>query len=145
MSGEKKERVLHTRIPHSLDAELKTRAEKLGISVSNLVRNVLTNAFDMVEDIVADASRIRAAAQAVPRTPSSTSPDVAATMAPGVRRVLGWQSIVLQVNALCDKCNEILPRGTRAFLAVQDGPAVPVFRCPSCVECIEESRDDDRP
>ena len=38
---EKKERVLHARISDSLDQELKERASSLGVSVSNLVRNVL--------------------------------------------------------------------------------------------------------
>ena len=39
---EKKERVIHTRVPESLEAELRRRAQDLGISVSNLVRNSAT-------------------------------------------------------------------------------------------------------
>ena len=50
---EKKERVIHTRVPESLEAELRERAKDLGISVSNLVRNVLGHAFGLVGDVVA--------------------------------------------------------------------------------------------
>src|SRR3954469_12905808 len=60
---ELKERVIHTRVPESLEAELRERAEKLGISVSNLVRNVLGHAFGLVGDVVADSHAIAGAAR----------------------------------------------------------------------------------
>ena len=41
-----------------LDAELKTRAKGLGLSVSTLVRNVLSNTFGLVEDIVTDGASV---------------------------------------------------------------------------------------
>ena len=34
---EKKERVIHTRVPESLEAHLRERAQELGMSVSNVV------------------------------------------------------------------------------------------------------------
>ncbi len=43
--NEKKAKVLHTRVPASLENELKTRARGLGLSVSTLVRNILGNTF----------------------------------------------------------------------------------------------------
>src|SRR5580704_6170354 len=60
---EKKERVIHTRVPESLEAELRKRAEGLGMSVSNLVRNVLGHAFGLVGDVVADSHAIARAAR----------------------------------------------------------------------------------
>ncbi|MGH9886203.1 MAG: hypothetical protein ACREBE_11785, partial [bacterium] len=62
---EKKERVIHTRVPESLEAELRQKAQDLGISVSNLVRNVLGHAFGLVGDVVADSQAIARAARAV--------------------------------------------------------------------------------
>ena len=58
----KKERVLHTRISETLDRELRSRAEELGVSVSKLVRNALSNTIDLVENIVADSARVAGSA-----------------------------------------------------------------------------------
>ncbi len=129
---EKKERVIHTRIPRSLDDEIREQAAKLGVSVSNLVRNVLQNAVGLVGDIVADTANI---AQAVhdEQEPGSAKPPV----------VLGWQKVVLSVNAVCEKCNEILPKGTEAALAIAEGQAVRLMRCIPCLgeeEVADESR-----
>src|SRR5688572_22514603 len=55
---ERKERVLHTRVPDSLDKHLKRRARTLGMSVSTVVRNVLLTTFGLVEDIVNDGTDI---------------------------------------------------------------------------------------
>ena len=60
---DEKERVIHTRVPESLEAELRKRAQELGISVSNLVRNVLGHAFGLVGDVVADSHAIARAAR----------------------------------------------------------------------------------
>lgn len=127
---EKKEKVIHTRVPESLDEEIRVRAETLGISVSNLVRNVLKNAFELVEDVIVDGANIgRAARGELDDDPSGPTPPA------GPIKVLGWQELVLNLNALCDGCNDILPKGGQALLAVTDRPgAPPVFRCRACVD-----------
>ncbi len=54
--------------------------------------------------------------------------------------MLGWQALVLERNAICTRCNDILPRGTDAAIAVVDGTAAgarPVI----CVRCLQEVRD----
>ena len=53
-----KDRVLQARIPEQLDDQLRNRADSLGLSVSTIVRNVLLNTFDLVEDVVTDSARI---------------------------------------------------------------------------------------
>ena len=115
---EKKERVIHTRVPESLEAELRKRAQDLGISVSNLVRNVLGHAFGLVGDVVADSHAIARAAR-------------------GERRgaeVIAWQTIVLAKNAVCERCNAVLAKGKPAAIGVtEDGTPGP-FRCTSHVE-----------
>ncbi len=54
----KKDKVIHTRISDSLEKEIKKEASSLGVSVSNLVRNCLSNTFGLVEEIVSDSSNI---------------------------------------------------------------------------------------
>jgi hypothetical protein len=130
-TDDKKERVIHTRVSETLESELKERANGLGISVSNLVRNVLQNTFGLVEAIVADSHNVaRSARGEAPIKPA----EPAAPAAPGV--VIGWQQIVLAVNAVCVQCNDILPRGTDAALGIADGAARPIL----CLRCLEETR-----
>ncbi len=110
---ETKERVLHTRIPESLDDAIRARAAGLGMSVSNLVRNVLANALEVVE-----------AAAGLAPPPRATG-------------VLGWQEAVLARNAVCERCNQILPRGDRAAIAVVDGAGPRAIRCLTCLEELD--------
>ena len=126
---ERKERVIHTRVPERLEAELRQRAQSLGVSVSNLVRNVLGHAFGLVGDVVSDsASLARAARGAVAPLPLG---------APRPGEVIGWQPIVLGKNAVCSRCNAILPRGVDAAIAIVEGAGPrPVV----CTPCLEEIR-----
>ena len=122
---ELKERVIHTRVPESLEAELRKRAQDLGMSVSNLVRNVLGHTFGLVGDVVADSHAIARAAKGEREAPAS------------IDDVLAWQAIVLGKNAVCARCNEMLPKGRDAAigLAEHGGGRVIV-----CVDCLEELR-----
>jgi len=127
-ADEKKEKVLHTRIPESLDEEIRGHASQLGVSVSNLVRNILQNAFGLVGDIVADTTSIAQSTRAVTRpTPPASPPP------PAQGQIIGWQEALLNLNAVCDRCNAILPRGTRAAIALFDVPGTRVFRCLNCL------------
>jgi hypothetical protein len=126
---EKKERVIHTRVPESLETQLREKAQDLGISVSNLVRNVLGHAFGLVGDVVADSHAIARAARGDKKRAATPAP-VAVT---SLSDVLGWQPIVLGKNAVCAKCNAILPRGRDAAVGVGTQLVV-------CLSCLEELR-----
>jgi len=122
--AEKKERVIHTRVPESLEAELRKRAQDLGISVSNLVRNVIGHAFGLVGDVAADSQAIARAARGEIKKPAAgaSEPD----------ELLAWQPIVLAKNAVCSRCNDILPRGHKAAISI--GGERSIF----CTKCLEE-------
>ena len=122
---EKKERVIHTRVPESLETQLREKAQDLGISVSNLVRNVLGHAFGLVGDVVADSHAIARAARGEKKAPAPAPVSL--------DDVLGWQPIVLGKNAVCAKCNAILPRGRDAAVGVGTQLVV-------CLTCLEELR-----
>lgn len=133
---ERKERVIHTRVPESLEAELRDRAQDLGISVSNLVRNVLGHAFGLVGDVAADAHAIARAARGE-RTPpvgatATPAPAAAADPPLALDDVIAWQPIVLAKNAVCARCNDLLPRGHDAAIAIADRGARPIV-CPRCL------------
>ena len=126
---EKKERVLHTRVPERLETELRERAADLGISVSNLVRNVLGHAFGLVGDVVADSHAVARAARGGRPEPARPAPP----SAPALDDVLAWQVIVLGKNALCTRCNAILPRGHDAAYGLGSHLVI-------CLPCLEELR-----
>jgi hypothetical protein len=52
--GERKERVLHTRVSEQLSQDIRQLAEDLRVPASNLVRNVLEEVFTVVENVSDD-------------------------------------------------------------------------------------------
>jgi hypothetical protein len=132
---ERKERVIHTRVPESLEAELRKRAQELGVSVSNLVRNVLGHAFGLVGDVVADSHAIARAARGE-RKPEPTS--IAGATAPDPDDVLAWQAVVLGKNAVCSRCNDLLPRGRDAAIGVAEHGGGRVIVCTTCLEELRQ-------
>jgi hypothetical protein len=123
---ELKERVIHTRVPESLEAELRRRAQDLAISVSNLVRNVLGHAFGLVGDVVSDGHAIARAARG--DRGKSEAPTAAA-----LDEVVAWHPIVLAKNTVCARCNDVLRKGGPAAIAVGEHPRAIV-----CSVCMEE-------
>jgi len=141
--AERKERVLHTRVPESLDDAIRAAASELGMSVSNLVRNVLANALDVVEAATLRVPRRAAAAAASVRGADGAAGEGAAASAPEPAaepatpaRVLGWQEATLELNAICDRCNAILARGARAAISIPERGSAP--RTVRCLPCLEE-------
>jgi hypothetical protein len=134
--AEKKERVIHTRVPESLEAELRKRSQELGMSVSNLVRNVLGHAFGLVGDVVADSHAIARAARG--NKAAAKEPAVAAAAPPDPDDVLAWQPIVLGKNAVCGRCNDMLPRGRDAAIGVAEHGGGRVIVCTKCLEELRQ-------
>jgi hypothetical protein len=135
---EKQDKVLHTRISPSLDRQIKRRARNLGMSVSTVVRHVLLNTFDLVEDIVNDSAGVAAslagdetddAAAAKPNTRARTRGGAAADA--GV--IIAWQEAVLNLNVVCERCNAILPTGAKAAIAIRDTPGPRAIICTPCL------------
>ncbi|MEP4147641.1 MAG: hypothetical protein ABJL54_10490 [Halioglobus sp.] len=127
-----KDRVLQARIPEQLDDELRDRAEKLGLSVSTIVRNVLLHTFDLVEDVVIDGAQI-ARALTGRHSPASTSNSE--------MPVIGWQEIILNKNGVCEECNVMLPIGQPAAIGVPTGSRATLL-CMKCLAALPSSIDD---
>jgi hypothetical protein len=133
---DKKEKVLHTRISQDLEKKIQKEAGSLGVSVSNLVRNILSNTFSLVENIVADSADItRSARKGSARPATDHEPAATPDIHPASYRVLGWQEAVLNLNAICVQCNKILEKGSRAAIAVVEGNGP---RSAICLTCLKE-------
>ena len=131
--SEKKERVLHTRVPAVLERELKRFADNLRVPVSNLVRTILEDAVT-----VADAAgtgletRLKKAATAIEhereRLKRRVSPDPLAA-------VFAFQDVTLAQPARCAQCDQELPRGARAHLGLQQAAPDRAGRTPNVIVC----------
>lgn len=138
----KKQRVIHTRVSEAMEEELKEKASVLGVSVSNLVRHVLTNTLDLVEDIVADSTALARGAAVKREVRRDSRHDLGpAPDAP----VLAWQRAILNLNAVCGECNDILPRGTEAAIGITDRPGPKPVLCTACMETLYEPHRDEPP
>ena len=134
--SKKKEKVLHTRITDDLDKRIKKKADSLGVSVSNLVRNTLYNTFNLVEDLVSDSAAIAKFARSVSGTTRVDNSYDESSAQSFPSEILGWQEMILNLNSVCSNCNEILPKGTPASIAVIEGNGQrPVI----CQKCVKES------
>jgi hypothetical protein len=127
----KKEKVLHTRVSEDLEKDLKSKATQLGVSVSNLVRNTLLNTMDLVENVVADGARVAGSAKDL------TGPDITQ---PQKNTIVGWQELTLNLNAVCEQCNEILPKGQKAGVGLPMSQT-PVVRCLPCLPMAVASEE----
>jgi hypothetical protein len=149
---ERKERVLHTRISEQLAEDIRAIADDLRVPVSNLVRNVLEEAFDAVERVSGDVSnlmddvieeaelasqryrryrdRVRErarerAAEARAATPPPAAP-FAAVEDP-LARVVAWQPVVLAAPRRCARTGRELRPGERAYLGLGDGGPLGIY------------------
>jgi len=116
---ERKLKVVHARVSEALEKELKRRAGHLGVSVSNLVRNILKDTVGFVEEM----KRTRTSGQGN-----------------GSSKILAWQEAVLNLNAVCEQCNMPLPRGSRAALGVTSGPGPRPVLCTDCLATVTRGK-----
>lgn len=141
---ERNGRVLHTRVPESLDRHIKKRARGLGLSVSTVVRNVLLNTFGLVEDIVTDGTNIALAMAGEDAAPAGSTRRIRERTAGDATPVdvVAWQEAVLNVNAVCAQCNAVLRKGTRAAVGVQERPGPRTIICRRCLGRVSEPRSE---
>ena len=114
---ERKLKVVHARVSEALEKELKRRAGHLGVSVSNLVRNILKDTVGFVEEM----KRTRTPGQGRGK---------------GTPNILAWQEAVLNLNAVCEQCNALLPRGSKAALGITSGPGPQPVLCADCLATV---------
>jgi hypothetical protein len=139
---DKKERVLHTRVPAVLEAELKRFAQNLRVPVSNLVRTILEDALE-VADAAGDRveERLRNAATQLQtereRLRRKIRPDP-------LSDVYAFQPVTLAQPAHCAKCDVALAVGDEANLGLLDPNVegnVRIFVCDDCVPKKEKEKE----
>lgn len=153
----RKDRLIQTRVPRDLESTLKREARRRRLTVSHLIRNVLEDAFQLVDDVVANVDEIvtdsvelarrvsrdaRRVADAVreavvePETdPAQTdpAPDDPSPLA----NVYAWNRVVANRSATCARCATELTRGSDAFVGLSDATDGPrLWLCAACGESL---------
>ena len=152
---DRKERVLHTRVPGVLEDELKRLAGALRVPVSNVVRAILEDAVDAAdrvtrrtegelhswtERLAGERQRLRervtpSHGRAPATTPAAEpkAPPQAAEPKTPLDGVLGFQALLLATPASCAVCARALPTGEEAFLGIRDGAGPRVILGRECL------------
>ncbi len=148
----RKEHVLHTRISDDLADDIRRLADDLRVPVSNLVRNVLEEAFsvvetvtdnvgDLVDEVVEEASRARTRIRrrrAGARRHSMRAPkDDYEAERESFPDVLGWQPLILNRPQSCADCEEPIQSGEKAFAGMGSAGLTPHYLCGDCAAARE--------
>jgi len=156
--GRKKEKVLNLRIGKDLENKIKAEAERINIPVSNLVRSILEDTFDLVEgigtnvgnlvgDVVENAENIAHSFRSVVKDYVSTDEQDAEAPAgedkPSldslVDDVPAWQEITSGKSASCAVCDETIGRGDKAHMGVSDSTRERLLLCGKCIASVGET------
>ncbi|MEW6440872.1 MAG: hypothetical protein AB1640_08025 [bacterium] len=118
-TDERKDRVLQARVPHSLYRELASRARRLRVPVSNLVRNILEDSTRMVGNILDGSLEI---AETLGRGADQSD----------LKSVLGWQTMTANRHLACSSCGGPVPKGQDAYVSVGSPDGRTLVICESC-------------
>jgi hypothetical protein len=76
---QRKDRLIQTRVPQNLESTLKDEARKRRLSVSHLIRNVLEDTFNLVDNVVTEVDRVVADSVGMAQTLKRDAQRLAAT------------------------------------------------------------------
>jgi hypothetical protein len=133
---ERKDRLVQTRVPENLDETLREEARKSRVSVSQLIRNVLEDTFDLVDDVVAQTTSLT---QAVKRDAKRIADSAKGRRPapPALDKVYAWQEVVLNRETTCARCGRLLQKGEKGLYGLQDDLNAPkLWLCPTCAASL---------
>ena len=138
----RKDRLIQTRVPRDLESTLKKEARRQGLSVSQLIRNILGSAFDLVEDVVADVDQIVTGSVALAQQVSRGARRIAESArgedgADPLSLVEAWNRVVLNRDVTCTRCRAEIVKGEEGYAGLR-GQASPIraWLCSHCIETI---------
>ncbi len=152
--AERKDRLIQTRVPETLESTLKQEARRRRTSVSQTIRHILEDTFNLVDGVVANvddivtdsvefaqqvrrsAARIGGAARAGRNPCREPRADAESSLA----HVQAWNEVVLNQSVPCSKCGADLPRGCTAYMGLSGDPSAPsAWVCSDAVESLADT------
>ncbi len=139
-TSERKDRLIQTRVPEKLEKTLKVEARRRRTTVSQMIRNVLEDTFDLVDGVVAnvdqivtdsvelahrvsrDARKMGQLGQDALEDLKTPCLDPVSGTEDRISHVQAWNEVVLNQSVQCTKCGARLARGCRAYTGLSDDP-----------------------
>lgn len=114
----RKDRLVQTRVDRRLDGAIREEARRRRMSVSNLVRGVLEDAFGLADPDVEPVLE--------------GGPDLVAENT-ALDHVYAWNAVVLGKDAQCSRCSTSMSAGDSAFIGLsEDAQADRAWLCRTC-------------
>jgi hypothetical protein len=140
--------VLHTRISEDLADDIREIAEELRVPASNIVRNVLEEAFsvveavsdnvgDLIEDVVDEAEAARDRIRTRQHRQRQRRPGARPVRTPAfedeAEPLVGWQSLIPNRTQSCTECSRSISGGEQAFVGVTSHGLGSTWMCGTCM------------
>jgi hypothetical protein len=142
----RKDRLIQARVPRELEGVVKEAARRNRLTVSQLIRNLLEDTFeivntvvDEVDHLVADSAEIVENVRRGARRVREASTRSAAPAEDALAHVCAWNPVVLNRAVECSKCGRAIRTGENGFAGLSDEPGsrAPGSRAWLCLECAE--------
>lgn len=156
-SARRKDRLIQTRVPSTLESTLKEEARKQRLSVSHLIRNILEDTFHLVDNVVVEvdnivndsvglanqlkrdaqklasnARNLRVSSEPLTPEPAVEAPLVTPPPDP-LAHIYAWNPVVLNRPEACSKCDASLAKGSEGFMGLSDDASKPrAWLCGAC-------------
>ena len=124
---ERKDRLIQTRVPRDLEATLKDEARRRRVSVSQLIRNLLEDTFDLVDGVVADVDQLVSDSVTLARNVGENARRLAApgrprdeVEGPDLADVFAWNEVVLHRSTRCSSCGAEIAKGERGYVGMAE-------------------------
>lgn len=127
VAKKRKEEFIGARVPKELRDKIIQRAERDGVSVSILVRQILERAFN---ESVAVSSTIGTEIDASARQAAKDQ------FKKKFAHVLGWETITLNTHINCAGCDKELNEGDAVTVGLSFTGGSPVVLCKQCKEAV---------
>ncbi len=149
--SERKDRLVQTRVPEKLESTLKEEARRRRTTVSQMIRTILEDTFDLVDGVVANVDQIVSDSVALARqvgrdarrvggageAPEAPCREPLPGASERLVRVQAWNEVVLNRSVACTKCGAELPRGSKAFMGIgRDLGEAGAWLCRAAVEAL---------
>jgi hypothetical protein len=157
-SPRRKDRLIQTRVARDLESTLKREARRRRLTVSHLIRNILEDTFQLVDDVVGgvdeivsdsvelarrvgrDARRMAGAVRDAVTDPAddldAEAPPAAAGDDP-LAHVFAWNAVIAHRDAVCSRCQAVIARGDEALVGLSDDARRPrTWLCGACREAL---------
>jgi len=157
----RKDRLIQTRVARDLESTLKREARRRRLTVSHLIRNILEDTFDLVDDVVGgvdeivsdsvelarrvgrDARRMAGAVRDAVATDAVREADAPVDLAADgadegpLADVYAWNGVIANRAVACAHCHAPIERGAQAFVGLSDDATrARTWLCPACREAL---------